>query len=131
MCVNWINGVILMTEYYDKEMEKLEKLQKELHDRYAQEEVKVDERDYHKIVNAKVKLAPIGGEKLAEYIVRIKIYQKIAFDLNWSTHVDNPYKIWHTHKNPVGCFMCNDSAFIAVLIQVLECVAEKNPEFKF
>ncbi len=120
-----------MTEYYDKEMERLEKLQKELHDRYNSEELEVDKHAYRKIINAKVKLAPIGGEKWIQYIERIKIYQKIAFDLNWGTHVDNSYKIWHTHKLSSGCFMCNDSAFIAVLIQVLECMAENHPKDKF
>ncbi len=120
-----------MTEYYDKEMERLEKMQRGLHDRYNSEELKVDPNDYRKIINAKVKLAPIGGEKWIQYIERIKIYQKIAFDKNWGTHVDNTYKTWHTHKNPSGCFMCEDSAFIAVLIQVLECMAEHHPKDKF
>lgn len=120
-----------MTEYYDKEMEKLEKLQKELHDRYNSEPLSVDKNDYQKIVNAKIKIAPIGGENWIQYIERIKIYQKIAFDKNWSTHVDNPYKVWHTHKNPMGCFMCEDTAFISVLIQVLECMAENHPKDKF
>ncbi len=120
-----------MTEYYDKEMERLERMQKEMHDRYNSEEVKVDVNDYRKIINAKVKLAPIGGEKWLQYIARIKIYQKIAFDKNWGVHVDNSYKVWHTHKNPMGCFMCEDSAFIAVLIQVLECMAENHPNDEF
>ncbi len=120
-----------MTEYYDKELEKLEKMQKELHDRYNSEPVEADPDNYRKIVNAKTKLAPISGEKWAEYVVRIKIYQKIGFDLNWATHVDNPYKVWHTHKNPAGCFMCSDQVMIGVLIQVLECMAENHPDSKF
>ncbi len=120
-----------MTEYYDKEMEKLEKLQKDLHDRYNSEPLSVDKNDYQKIVNAKIKIAPIGGELWLQYIERVKIYAKIAFDKNWTTHVDNPYKVWHTHKNPMGCFMCEDTAFITVLIQVLECMAEKHSKDKF
>ncbi len=117
-----------MTEYYDKEMERLEKMQKDLHDRHNSEPLEVDPSDYQRIVNAKTKLAPIGGEKWLEYVQRIKIYQKIAFDKNWKTHVDNPFKTWHTHKNPMGCFMCEDTAFIAVLIQVLECMASVYPK---
>ncbi len=120
-----------MTEYYDKEMERLEKMQKGLHDRYNSEQLDVDPTNYKRIINAKVKLAPIGGEKWIQYIERIKIYQKIAFDKNWGTHVDNTYKEWHTHKNPMGCFMCEDQAFIAVLIQVLECMAENHSKDKF
>jgi len=120
-----------MTEYYDKEMERLEKLQKELHDRHNSENVNVDKSEYQRIVNAQLHVAPLGGEKLPDYIQRIKIYQKLASDLNWNTHVDNPYKTWHTHKNPVGCFMCQDTQFIGVLIQVLQCIIEQYPEFTF
>ncbi len=102
-----------------------------MHDKYNSEELAVDPNNYRKIVNAKTKLAPIGGENWLRYVERIKIYQKIAFDVNWGTHVENGYKIWHTHKLTSGCFMCNDSAFIAVLIQVLECMAEHYPTDKF
>jgi len=120
-----------MTEYYDKEMEKLEKIQKGLVDRHNSEPLAVDINDYQKIINAKTKLAPIMGENWIKYVDRIKIYQEIARDLNWNTHVDNPYKTWHTHKNPAGCFMCNDTAMISVLVKVLECMASIYPDDKF
>ncbi len=120
-----------MNEYYNKEMERLEKQQKELHDRYNSEPMEVEKSHYKKLVNSKIALAPTMGETIAQYLQRIKIYQKIAFDKNWTTHVDNPYKTWHQHKNPMGCFMCDDTTFIGVLVQVLEIYAEKYPDMVF
>ncbi len=100
-------------------------------DRYNTLDANQDIHDYRKIVNSQIDLAPISGEKLEVYIIRIKIYEKIARDINWNTHVDNPYKIWHQHKNPAGCFMCNDSKFIRVLVQVLECILDQSPDVVF
>ncbi len=100
-------------------------------DRYSTIEESEDINNYKKIVNAKLSLAPSSKEALENYITRIKIYQKISRDTNWNTHVDNPYKTWHTHKNPMGCFMCQDTQFIAVLIQVLQVINEQYPDIQF
>jgi len=120
-----------MNEWYDKELERIELMQKDLHDRHNSEPIAVDKNQYKRIINAKIKIAPITGESWIKYVERIKVYQEIAKDLNWNTHVDNPYKEWHTHKNPAGCFMCNDIAMISVLVQVLECMAAQHPEDQF
>ncbi len=120
-------------------MEKLEKQQRELrerqdaqdNDRYNTLDDRVSKHDYMRIVNAKIKIAPNSAEKLKDYITKLKIHQDIAHEKNWSTHVDNPYKTWHTHRNPLGCFMCEDTAFIAVLIQVLEVINKNYPKIVF
>lgn len=125
--------------YYDKELEKLEKQQRELRqhqesadrDRYNTEEKPLDLHEYRKILNANINLAPLSNETLSDYIKKIKIYQEIAKKKNWDTHVDNPYKIWRTHKIPVGCFMCEDMIFIRTLISVLELLNEIHPNIKF
>ncbi len=113
-------------------MERLEKLQKELHDRHNSEPIGVDKTQYQKIVNSKIKIAPVSGETYVSYLQRIRIYQKIGADLNWNTHVDNPYKTWHTHRNPAGCFMCNDTTFIEVCLKVMEImiIGHENDTFK-
>ncbi len=122
---------VSMSEDYLKEMRKLELQEKELRDRYSTEDKAKDIHEYRRIVSAKLKIAPNTGEKWTDYVTRIKIYQEIAKDKNWNTHVDNPYKVWRTHKLPLGCFMCEDTQFINVLIQVLECMAEKHSQDKF
>ncbi len=100
-------------------------------DRYNTIEPPEDENNYRKILNAQNPVAPSSKESLEQYITRVKIYQKIASDLNWKTHVDNPYKTWHTHKNPAGCFMCQDTQFITVLIQVLQVILDQHPTLSF
>ncbi len=127
-----------MTEYYDKEMENLEQQQRELadkmqrkdRDRYNTEEKQVDIHDYKKIVNAQHKLAPESAETLEHYIQKIEIFQKIAADANWDTHVDNSYRTWHTHKLP-SCFMCADTQFIGVLVQVLKVINSTHKDISF
>ncbi len=131
------------SEYYKQQdaraLAKLEKEQRELRlreeadwrDRYNTTEKQESEHYYKKIVNAKIKIAPISGENVSDYIKRLKIYQRIAHDKNWETHVDNGKRTWHTHTLPVGCFMCEDSQFITVCIQVMQILADDNPKFIF
>ncbi len=110
---------------------KRERADAEWRDRYNTTEKQESEHYYKKIVNAKIKIAPISGEKIKDYIKRLKIYQTIAHDKNWETHVDNGKRTWHTHMLPLGCFMCEDTQFISVIIQVLEILSDDNPKFTF
>ncbi len=120
-----------MSKEYLKEMRKLELQEKQLRDRYNTEEKPLDKHNYKKILNADIQLAPRTGEKIKDYITKIKIFQEIARKKNWETHVDNPYKTWHTHKMPVGCFMCEDLQFINVLIQVIQLIQDGHPDHQF
>ncbi len=120
-----------MSKEYLDELRKLELQEKQLRDRYSTEEKSRDLHDYKRIVNAKIKLAPVSAESLKDYIKRIKIYQDISKEKNWDTHVDNPYKTWRTHKLPLGCFMCEDQQFIGVLIQVLQVLSDTHPKASF
>ncbi len=123
------------SEYYKEEdnraLERLELQQKKLHDRHNSEELQVDKFDYMNIVNANNRLCPKGGEKLSNYIEKLKVHQEISHQVNWDTHVDNPYKVWHTHRIPAGCFMCKDQEFIGVLIQALEVINHLHPNITF
>jgi len=120
-----------MSEEYLRELRQLDLQEKNLQDRHNTLEKPADKHNYQRIVNAKIKIAPITGEYLKDYIMRLKIYQEIAREKNYNTHVDNPYKIWRTHKIPLGCFMCEDIIFISVCIQVLEILAKEYPKYQF
>ncbi len=126
------------SSYYDHEMEKLEQQQAKL--RQEQEDNTRDrvntitkpssKHDYMRIVNADIQTSPKTGEKLSDYIKKIKIFQDIAYITNWETHVDNGRKTWYTHKRP-QCFMCADQQFIAVIIQAMQVINKQNPNIKF
>ncbi len=109
---------------------KRERADADWRDRYNTTEKQESEHYYKKIVNAKLKIAPISGEKIHDYIKRLKIYQTIAHDKNWETHVDNGKRTWYTHRKP-ACFMCEDVIFITVTIQIIELLADANPDFVF
>ncbi len=134
-----------MKSYFDgegvqhpTELEKLELEQAELRkmqtaedrDRYNTKEKNIDKHQYMRIINANLKIAPQSGETLKNYITKIQVHQEIAKDKNWETHVENPYKTWHTHTRP-HCFMCEDTQFINILIQVLQVIAKQNPKIQF
>ncbi len=122
-----------------RNLEKLELEQAELRkreaadwrDRYNTTSKQESEHYYKKIVNAKIKIAPISGESIKDYIKRLQIYQTISHDKNWETHVDNGKRTWHTHTLPLGCFMCEDTQFISVNIQVMQILSDANPGFRF
>ncbi len=100
-------------------------------DRYSSLEANKPTYAFAHIINAKIELAPTDKESLKQYLFRIKIYQKIAADKEWATHVDNPYKTWHCHKNPMGCFICQQTQFISVLVQVLDFLDQISPDLSF
>ncbi len=124
--------------YYDREMEKLERQQEILRkqqedntrDRINTIAKPSDKHDYMRIVNADIQLAPKTGEKLKDYIKKVKIFQDISYVKNWEIHVDNGRKTWYTHKRP-SCFMCEDQQFIAVIIQSLQVINKQYPNIKF
>ncbi len=125
--------------YYDKEMAKLEKQQKELRqqqedntrDRHNTIAQQSSTHDYKRIINASLQSAPHSGETLKDYIKKLKILQEISYIKNWETHVDNGRKTWYTHTSSMNCFMCSDQQFISVLIQVLQNISHENPTLKF
>ncbi len=127
-----------MIPYHDKELVKLEEEQRILRERAdqnIQDRINTitqpsDRHDYMRIVNADIQIAPKTGEKLKDYIQRIKIFQDIAYRKNWETHVDNGRKTWYTHKRP-SCFMCEDQQFISVIVQSLQVLAKQNPSLGF
>ncbi len=128
-----------MSEEYLKEMRKLEKQQDQLRheqqsedrDRYSTIHEQINQHDYRQIVNAKIAISPDSMETLEHYIQKLKIHQEISYDKNWKTHVDNGKRTWHTHTLPMGCFMCEDQAFIGVILQVLELINAQQPNIKF
>ncbi len=127
-----------MTEYFDKEMEKLEVEQRKLRDiqderdRYSTlQDNKFAIQDFKDVVNSKLDYAPKDGVKWLDYVTELKIHAKLAAEKNWKTHVDNPYKVWHTHVLPLGCFMCSDTEMISLLVRVIALMASQYPDNRF
>ncbi len=93
---------------YDREMENLERQQKELRDRYNTKEPLYNPNDYSHVLESRRNDSPIKGELLSHYIVRLGEIIKSHSDKNWKVHVviGSHNKPFWTHRNPLGCFMC-------------------------
>ncbi len=118
--------------FYDKEMARLEREQEKLRDNYNSENVGYDEYEYNKIINSSLPYAPKHHQKIIDWLNELIIYQKIAATKNMKTHIYPPTgKTWHTHKHPLGCFMCEDMQFINVLTSVIKSLSKAHPEYLF
>ncbi len=119
-----------MSKEYLDEMRKLERQEADLTSQYTSAE-KLDVNDYKKVVNSTISYAPHANETWKEYANRIGIYAKIAADKNRLTHIDGPRKAWYTHRNPMGCFMCESINLESVMLRVIGEMANQYPDNRF
>jgi len=119
-----------MSEEYLRQMRKLELQEKDLTSQYTDLE-KIDSNDYKKVINANISYAPYRGETWSQFAQRIAIYSKVAADKSRLTHIDGPRKAWYTHRNPMGCFMCEDMNLISLMGRVIFEMASKYPDKQF
>ena len=123
------------TSYFQNEMEKLERQQKNLHDQYNQEMSEFNVEEYVRKLRAAsaLKYAISPNEKLSDYMVRLRVHLDIAANKNIDTHVVNRNRgCWFTHKDKfgVGCFMCEDLQLIHYLMSLLEYLCKRYPTTK-
>ncbi len=112
-------------------MEKLERQQRELRDRYSTEQLSLNEAEFKQVINATSTLdyAIRKGETLEQYVTRLEIYVKLAHKKNWKVHVliGSKGKPWYQHSNSNGCFMCEDTNLIHYMLNIIRYTADKQP----
>ncbi len=119
-----------MSEEYLRQLRELERQEQDLKSQYTNEE-KLDPNDYKQIVNARLNYAPKTGQTWQSYADTLGIYTKLASEKNRLTHIDGPRKAWWTHRNPMGCFCCEDTNLISCLYSVIQLMASQYPENKY
>jgi len=118
-------------EYYDKEIRKIEIQRRGLRDQYNTLDNPYDEHDIENILKSDLAYAPKKGQTLKSYVDELLIYHKLASKKNIQTHINGPKGAWYTHRNPAGCFACEDMNLMSVDLQVLQLVAAKFPNYTF
>ncbi len=116
-----------MSEEYLRQMRALELQEKDLTSQYTDLE-KIEINDYKKVINANITYAPHKGETWKNFSIRIKIFTDLASEKSRKTHIDGPRKAWYTHRNPLGCFMCEDMNLISLMSRVIDEMASKYPD---
>ncbi len=125
--------------YYDKEMEKLERQQRELRemqeqgqwDRYNTTDKMVDSHDYKKVLNVDLEFSPKKGESWESWFVKAELYADMGAKKSIKAHINGPKGAWWTHRNPQGCFPCEDMNLIRVLINVMGVMVQQYPKNVF
>ncbi len=120
------------TELYNREMEKLERQQRNLRDKYSTLEQSINQEDYNRILKGQtdLKYSSRPKEPLKQFITRIKMYAEEAQQKNFKIHViiGSHGRPWYQHKNPMGCFCCEDINMISYLIATLDKLDHQTPK---
>ncbi len=117
--------------YFQREARRISELESHIRDNYNTLTEQSSEHDFKRVINSNLDYAPNNDETYLSYHARVSIYARIARDKNSKTHILNGKKIWYTHRNPMGCFMCEDSNLIQTLCDVLGYIASKTPKEHF
>ncbi len=117
--------------FYEKEIRKIELQRKQLRDQYNTLDNPYQSDDYEKVLHADLEFTPKGGETWSSYCSTVLIYAKMNAKKNIQTHINGPKGAWYTHRNPQGCFACEDTNLISVLCSVLSLMSKQYPNNTF
>ncbi len=120
----------MTNKYYEDEIRKIDVQRKNMRDQYNTLDNPYDIDDIQKVTKSDLEYAPNEGETLNSYYNRAKIYVKLCEKKNIQTHINGPKGAWYTHRNPAGCFACEDINLLNVILRTLEIIAEKYPDSK-
>ncbi len=123
-------GMKKQNKWYNDEMRKLELIQKGMFDQYNTLDKKVDVNDIKNVINSNLTFTPTSGQTLSSYVAQLAVYVKFNADANIRTHINGVKGAWWTHKNPMGCFACNDTNLIHVMKDLLTLISIKYPDIK-
>ncbi len=120
----------MTNKYYEDEIRKINMQRNNVRDQYNTLDNPYDLHDIEKVTKADLEYTPNEGETLNSYYNRAKIYVKLCEKKNIQTHINGPKGAWYTHRNPAGCFACEDLNLLNVLLRTLEIITEKYPDSK-
>ncbi len=118
-------------EYEQKMLRDIELRQKGLRDQYNSSNNEFCEDDYQRVLKADLNYSPSKNELYVSYFEKLQIYVKLCTKKNIKTHILSPKGAWYTHRNPQGCFACEDLNLMSVMLNVIGMMASKSPQGTF
>ncbi len=118
--------------YYEREIRKIELQKAGLLDQYNTLEKK-PENQYvgYEVVTSKLEFTPAEKQTWLSYYENVVIYERISRQNSEKTHINGTKGSWWTHRNPMGCFICNTDNLLSVVLGVLKIMANKYPKDTF
>ncbi len=121
-----------MTNTFEDKMLRQIKLQQHgLTDQYNSLDNKIDEHDYENVVKSSLDYSPSADESYLSYYEKLKIFVQICSKRNIQTHIAGPKGAWYTHRNPQGCFACDDMNLMSIMVDVIGLMASRSPDTLF
>ncbi len=118
-------------KWYAKEIRRIQLAKDNLNDNYNTLDEPVDLHATQRILNANIQFGPKEGQKWLSYLEQLKIYVKFNQDRNERSHINGPKGPWYTHRSPAGCFMCEDTNLMSVMLQTMEIMVNQYPNTTF
>ncbi len=100
-------------------------------DQYNTTEPRIDEFDVRNIFQLSQKWAPKKGEKIIDYLPKLKIYTETAIEFSRKTHINGPKGAWYSHRNPMGCFACGLSDILLTSYHIISYISSKDKDLTF
>ncbi len=113
--------------WIDQELRKIDMQQKNISDKYNQEQNPNMDRIEKLMQSLNIMYRPRSGQTWQQYAIELITHVDYADHKNYETHIENNgKKAWHTHSKP-ACFMCEDVNFRNVLLTVITHMAKQHP----
>ena len=117
--------------FYKDQLRKIEMQKKKMRDQYNSLDNPVEPEDYEKILKRDLDYTPKLNETYVSYAKKVEIYAKLIVKKNVQTHINGPKGAWFTHRNPSGCFACDDINLIETLVDTMLLIASRHPNQRF
>ncbi len=119
-----------MSEWYLKELRRIEAQKNNLNDKYSTLEKITNRNDIENLINSSIKYTPRHGQTWSSYASELSTHIHYADEKNTKTHIEGKTQ-WYTHRSPLGCFMCEDIAMRHVMHRIIIEMAKKYPKEVF
>ncbi len=119
-----------MSEWYLKELRKIERQRNDVNDKYNTLDKITNPNDIEKLINSSLKYSPRHGQTWSSYATELATHIKYADEKNIKTHIEGKTQ-WYTHRSPLGCFMCEDIAMRHTMHTIIIAMANKYPKEQF
>ncbi len=118
-----------MSKYYRQQEQKSKNVKQGNQDQYSTLKPLDVSLYKQQVQTSTLKYTPHDGENLQQYLAKLKLYIDLGHEKNARIHIDPPKGAWYQHRNPAGCFCCEDQNMIWHMFAILQIIATKYPKF--
>ncbi len=116
--------------HYLKELKRVDTLINNNNDRHSTLDPPIDRDNIIREIKYDNDYYPKKDEPWESYIKTLAVHVKMSAKKNIKCHITG-VKQWYTHRNPAGCFMCEDMNLYYTMLDIMEKMAKAHPKDVF